>query len=105
MDNSPPRSWLWPASRLGEAPALTTGFEAQPAETPYSDFERQLPHMGPALVHFPTSDGSAFLALLPGSMLLTPDLKKVRASPAAIRSALCSNMEAPVLLEIQETLN
>jgi ATP-binding cassette, subfamily B, bacterial len=134
MDISLPKSWLWPASRLGEAlcllttgpipnprppisssidslarwiesAALTLGFEAQPAETPYSDFERQLPHMGPALIHIPTSKGPAFLALLPGSVLLTPDLKKVRVSPAAIRSALCSSMEAPVLIEIQETLD
>ena len=81
------------------------GFEAQPAETPYSDFARQLPHMGPALIHVPTPDGPAFLALLPNSTLLTPDLKKVRVSPAAIRTALCSGMEAPVLREIQETLD
>jgi ATP-binding cassette, subfamily B, bacterial len=134
MDTSLPKSWLWPGSRLGEAlcllttgpipnpqppipssinllgrwiesAALTLGFEAQPSETPYSDFERQLPHMGPALIHIPTDHGPTFLALLPGSMLLTPDLKKVRVSPAAIRSALCSSMEAPVLLEIQETLH
>ncbi len=142
MDTSLPKSWLWPGSRLGEAlcllttapipnpqppipssinslgrwiesAALTLGFEAQPSETPYSDFERQLPHMGPALIHIPTdaaggvssNDGPAFLALLRGSTLLTPDLKKVRVSPAAIRSALCSSMEAPVLLEIQETLH
>ena len=134
MDTSLPKSWLWPASRLGEplcllttgpipnpqrpipssidslgrwieSAALTLGFEAQPAETPYSAFERQLPHMGPALIHIPTSDGPAFLALLAGSTLLTPDLKKVRVSPAAIRSALCFSMEAPVLLEIQKTLD
>jgi ATP-binding cassette subfamily B protein len=135
MDTSLPKSWLWPPSRLGEAlcfltagpslanpqppipqgigslarwlesAALTLGFEAQPSETPYSDFERHLPKMCPALIHIPTNDGPAFLALLPGSTLLTPDLERVRVSPAAIRSALCSSMEAPVLLEIQEMLD
>jgi ATP-binding cassette subfamily B protein len=120
-----PDSLLWPSSRLGEAlslltkvpgppnphppipdswierAALTLGFEAQPAESTYSDFERQLPHMGPALI----AVGPAFLALLPGSILLTPELKKVRVDPAAIRSALCAAIEEPILREIQETLD
>ena len=135
MDTSLPESCLWPPSRLGEvahalvraaatlvstppseldldalglwleSAALTMGFEAQPAETPYCDFERQLPRMGPALIHIPTAAGPAFLALLPNGSLLTPDLKKVRVSPADIRSALCSGIEAPVLEEIQATLD
>jgi ATP-binding cassette subfamily B protein len=135
MDTSLPESWLWPPSRLNdvahallravstllltppaktdidsiahwlESAALLIGYEAQPAETPYSDFERQLHHMGPALIHIPTAAGPAFLAILPNGFLLTTDLAKVRVSPAAIRSALCSSMEAPVLHEIQETLD
>jgi ATP-binding cassette, subfamily B, bacterial len=88
-----------------ESAALSIGFEAQPAETPYSDFEHDLRRMGPALIHVPTAEGPAFLAILPGSTLLTPDLRKVRVSPDAIRSALCSSMEAPILREIQETLD
>jgi ATP-binding cassette subfamily B protein len=120
-----PKSWLWPTSRLGEALSLLTkvpgspnaqspapdwwiesaaqtlGFEAQPAETSYVEFERQLDHMGPALI----AAGSAYLALLPGSRLLTPALKKVRANPSVIRSALCATFEAPILREIQETLD
>src|ERR1700722_707438 len=120
-----PDSWLWPPSRLGEAlslltkvpgvanpqspisdswiesAALTMGFEAQPSESTYSEFERQLPHMGPALI----AVGPAFLALLPRSIVLTPELKKVHVDPAIIRSALCSAIEAPILREIQETLD
>jgi ATP-binding cassette subfamily B protein len=128
-------SWLWPPSRLGEvahalvraaSPLLATpppnadldalanwlesatlalGFEAQPAETTYADFEQHLRQMGPALIHIPTDDGPAFLAILPGAMLLAPNLTKIRVDPALIRSALCAGMEAPVLREIQQTLD
>src|SRR5579862_3894434 len=130
MANSLPESWLWPASRLGEllgfltrrpglanpqipadifhwleSAALAMGFEAQPAETPYSDFDRQLRHMGPALIHVPTDAGPAFVAILSDGRLLTRESKKVRIAAAAIRSAICSSFEAPVLHEIQETLD
>ena len=117
-----PDSWLWPSSRLGEAAhalvrgpspllatppsdagldslanwleaaALSMGFEAQPAETTYADFERDLSIMGPAIVHIPTAAGPAFLAILPGCTLLTPALTKVCVAPAAIRSALCDSL-------------
>jgi ATP-binding cassette, subfamily B, bacterial len=130
-----PDSWLWPPSRLAdvahalmraaspllatppadadldslanwlESAALALGFEAQPAETTYADFEQHLRQMGPALIHIPTAAGPAFLALLPGSVLLTPNLTKIRIDPAAIRSALCGNMEAAILREIQQTLD
>ena len=120
---------LWPASRLGEAllslaeakagklpatrwdpdwleaAARSIGLEAQPVEIPYADFERQLPKIGPAILHVPTKDGDAFLAILSGRTVLTPGGKKARIAPAAIRSALCEEMEAPVVQEIQETLD
>jgi ATP-binding cassette subfamily B protein len=129
MANSLPDSWLWPSSRLGEALSLLTnvpgcvnpqppipdwwiesaaqtlGFEAQPAETPYADFERHLSVMGPALLQVPTSEGPAFLAILPNCTLLTPDLKNVRTDPSAIRTMLCGSFEAPALLEIQQLLD
>jgi ATP-binding cassette subfamily B protein len=135
MVNSLPESWLWPKSRLGEvahallraasplvatpppdadvdvlarwleSAALTLGFEAQPAETTYADFERDFRHMGPALLHVSTDSGPAFLAILPDSTLLTPDLKKTRVHPALIRAVLCAALEAPILHEIEETLD
>ena len=132
MANSLPESWLWPPSRLGEllcllthgprlanpqspipndlshwldSAALTMGFEAQPAETPYIEFEHHLRHIGPALIHVPTDGGPAFLAILPGGRVLTTDLTKVGADPAVIRTALCASFESPVLDEIQETLD
>lgn len=134
MAGSLPKSWLWPASRLGEALTVLTsgpdlanrqppmalsidalaawlesaaesiGLEAQPTETAYPDFERQLPQMGPALVYVPGEEGPAFLAILPGPKLLTSDLKKIRVDPAAIRSAICASMEAPILAEIEQML-
>ncbi len=55
-----------------ESAALTLGFEAQPAETTYADFERHLLQMGPALIRI----GPKFLAILPGSMILTPGFNK-----------------------------
>jgi ATP-binding cassette subfamily B protein len=120
-----PDSWLWPSSRLGEALSLLTnvpgapnpqspipdswiesaaqtlGIEAQPAETSYAEFDRQLGHMGPALI----AVGPAFLALLPGAILLTPEHTKVRVDPSVIRSALCADVETPILLDIQQTLD
>src|SRR4051794_28391185 len=93
---------LWPASRLGEAllalaeirnkklpspewdpdwleaAARTLDFEAQPVEIPYADLERHLQKLGPALLHVFSKDGDVFLAVLPGSAVLTPAGKKVR---------------------------
>lgn len=135
MANSFPESWLWPPSRLAdvaraleraasplgatpppgadvdslanwiESAALAMGLEAQPTETTYADFERHLRIMGPALLHIPTEAGPAFLAVLPNSKLLTPDLKKVAIDPATIRSALFESIEAPILHDIQQTLD
>jgi ATP-binding cassette, subfamily B, bacterial len=105
VSTPPPNLDLDSLARWLESAALTLGFEAQPSETPYSDFERQLRHMGPALIHIPTAHGPAFLAILPSGALLTPDLSEVRVSPTVIRSALCSSIEAPALREIQETLD
>ena len=89
-----PDSWI-------ESAAQTLGFEAQPAETSYAEFERQLSRMGPALI----AVGPAFLALLPSAILLTPEHTKVRVDPAVIRSALCADVEAPIFREIQQTLD
>lgn len=129
-----PESWLWPSSRLGEllsrltgAPvpansqpptavrlealahwlesaALAMGFEAQPAETTYADLEHDLRRMAPALICVPGENGAAFLAILKGAKILTPSLETVRVDPALIRSALCAEFEAPVVYEIQKTL-
>lgn len=135
MDNSLLKSCLWPAARLGEAllalapagytidlphppdtnsdalfrwmeaAALTLGFEAQPAETTYSEFDHQLRTLGPAIIYVPAEFGPAFLAVLRGGDLLAPDLSKVRVAPAAIRSALCGRIETPIVREVLAMLD
>ena len=87
-----------------ESAALSIGFESQPVEASYGGFERQLRRMGPALIYVPTDDGPKFLALLANSVCLTPGLNKAPVSPALIRSTLCTDLEAPIVQQIQETL-
>jgi ATP-binding cassette, subfamily B, bacterial len=126
-----PESWLWPLSRLGEAlgalarvpavpspqspvpdpalwlesAALAIGFEAQPAETTYADFDRDFLRMGPGLLHVATASGPAFLAMVPSGWILAPDGSKLRADPALIRSVICADVEEPILREIHQMLD
>jgi ATP-binding cassette subfamily B protein len=103
-------AFVWPASRFDDARkaleqesgALHIGLEALATEMSYADFERRLPTLGPALLQMPGEDG--FLAILANSTLLSPDRTKVKIDLSAVRAALCSEMEAPVLKQIQETL-
>ncbi len=124
-------SWLWPASRLGdvahtlmraastlvstpppnadldslgrwlESAALAMGFEAQPAESTYATFARDLARMGPALIYVAPANG--FLAIARDGSLLTPSGRQ-RLDAGAVRSALCAEFEVPVLQEIRKTL-
>jgi ATP-binding cassette, subfamily B, bacterial len=122
-----PKDWFWPASRLGdamrelvgatstlpaahldadpgrwlEAAALRLGVEAQPAESTYPSFARDLPRMGPALIYVGPARG--FLAIACDGSLLTPSGKQ-RLDAGAVRSVLCAEVEARVLQEIQKTL-
>jgi ATP-binding cassette subfamily B protein len=105
MATPPPEADIDALAHWLESATLTMGFEAQPAETTYADFEQHLSSMGPALLHVPTNSGPKFLAILPSGRLLTPALTKVSVAPAIIRSALCATFEAPILREIQHTLD
>ncbi len=123
-------SLLWPASQLGDAlqalaqktderlqtpgeiaddwlenAAAWLGLEAQAVETPYADFESQVSAMGPALIRMP----GGFLAVCKSRSrstvtVLGPDRNKHKVSPAAIRSALCSEIEAPVAKQVEQLL-
>ena len=83
-----------------ESAASRLGMEAQPVETPYSDFDRQLPAMGPAILRMP----GGFLVILRGARVLAPDGTRHRVDPAAIRSLLCAEMEAPVAEQVEDLL-
>lgn len=91
--------WLTTAARKQNV-------EAQPTETTYAAFERDIPAMAPALIQLPAGDGVAFLALIPGKhpQALGPDLTSHRVSPSAIRTLLCGPREAAVGSEIQRIL-
>lgn len=116
---------LWPESRAGDAllalsrasglvtinqrdapssdpefGARRLGLEAWPVEMSYSDFERQFSKIGPALLRMP----GGFCAVLRGAIVLTPEGKRVAVKCAAVRSALYSETEGPILKQVQETL-
>ena len=121
---------LWPSARIADALAalaresgFTTGnqkleagnvdlefaarsldLEARPIETSYADFERLLPKLAPVLLRAPGIEGESFLAILPDSVVLSPDLQKVRMPPASIRSLLCGGKEAVLAQQAQEAL-
>jgi ATP-binding cassette subfamily B protein len=133
MANSLPESWLWPASRLGEAlNAIVAHALLRAASTIVStppdlnsvDQWLESAALTLGLEAQPTETtyadferhlhqmgpaliqiGPNFLAILPGLMILTPTLTKIRPDPALIRSALCSAFETLILQEIQETLD
>jgi len=88
-----------------ESAAPTLGIEAWPVESPYPEFEKQLRHMGPALLHVPSAEGSKFLAILGNSTFLRPDLREVHFTASDVRSELCGAIERPIVAEIQETLD
>jgi ATP-binding cassette, subfamily B, bacterial len=88
-----------------ERAAAWLGVETQAVETPYPDFEGQVSGMGPALIRIP----GGFLAVCKSRSrsvvtVFAPDGNKHKVSPAAIRSALCSEIEAPVAEQVQQLL-
>ena len=116
---------LWPESRAVdavEALALASGLpgvatdrqnttsipaaadmfdlEAQPVEILYSDLERQMAKIGPALVRA----GAGFLAICTGGKILAPDGRKHKVGAAAIRATLCAGQEASVAGPIDDLL-
>jgi len=88
-----------------ETAAAWLGLEAQAVETPYADFERQVTAMGPALIRMPIG----LLAVCKSRSrskvtVLGPDRNKHKVSPAALRSALCSEFEEPVAKQVEQLL-
>jgi hypothetical protein len=88
-----------------ESAALRLGIEAQPAESSYPEFEKQLCHIGPALLYVLAIQGPTLLATLDNSTFLTPDLRKAHVAPLDVRSELCAAIEGQIVTQIQEMLD
>lgn len=91
-----------------EAVASCLGIEAEPTESPYADVEQLVRSAGPALLRIPGEDEPRFLALLKGGRrvvsLIGPDLAVHRLQSEAVRAALCGELEAPLVAEVDQLL-
>src|SRR6185369_12035749 len=83
--------------------------EAEPTETIYPETERLICSSAPALLQLTLDGEPRFLLLLesdPRSVsLLGPVLTLRRFKPEAIRSAICHNLEKPLLADINKLLD
>ncbi|NIQ83243.1 MAG: hypothetical protein GTN93_35300, partial [Anaerolineae bacterium] len=94
--------------RRVEAIASKMGLEAKPVWTPYAEVEELLRSAGPALIRLPGQGQVHFLALLGGGRramtILGPDVTVHRLRLEVIRSALCQEVEAPVVAETERLI-
>jgi ATP-binding cassette subfamily B protein len=94
-------SWL-------EAAAEQLGLEAEPAAAPYGEWEGLLRRCGPALLRLAGPGNSRYLAVLRGEgrsvVVLGPDLARRRVRRGAMRAALCSEVEATHVAEVDALL-
>ena len=84
------------------------GLEIEPVEIPYPAIERQLQVLGPAVLRLPGNGQRHFLAVLRGSRklrVLGPDLAVRRLPMEPVRAALCLEVEASLLPEVDRLLN
>ncbi len=102
-----------------QAEAEWLGLEAETVEAPYAEVDQLVTTAGPALLHLrdglgdarPGQSSAQFLALLrprrPGGRvvsLLTPALSVVHLAPETVCQALCRDVEAPALGDIERIL-
>ncbi len=87
--------------------AMAWGLEVEPVQAPYTEAERFLRGVGPALFRLPATlypSEPRFLVLLKSgrwrSVFLDPELAIRRTSPQVLRDALCFEIEAPHLNSI-----
>ncbi|MDD5580640.1 MAG: ABC transporter ATP-binding protein [Methylobacter sp.] len=93
--------WIeWMSDRLG--------LEAEPVETPVSQFEQLLRNVGPAVLQIKIDEDIRFLLLVKlkfGKLqLIGPDLRIRRCPVEVLRAAVCAPFEAPVGAEIERLL-
>jgi len=88
--------------------AASLGIEAEPSDTRYAQLESHLRTAGPALIRLPSKENPRFIALLDGSRgsvsILAPDLAVHRVSISVLAAALCREIEAPMVAEIDSLL-
>lgn len=85
------------------------GIEAVSVETPYTEIEKMLKDVGPAILRLPDKDTPKFLAILKGKRqrisVLAPDLSVRRIPLENIRTGLCHELEAPLADPIDQLLS
>ncbi len=107
---TPPDGLAFDDDALGqwlEASAGLLGLEVEQVESPYAEVERFIRDAGPAILRIPGEVEPRFLALLSGRRkvsVLTPDLAVHRLKPEVIRAALCREIEAPLMAEMDQLL-
>lgn len=94
-----------------EAVAAQLKIEAEPAASSYAEIEQFIRDATPALLRLPDifEDGQTyFLTLLKRSwgriLVIGPDFKVCPVDPQVIRTALCHEVESPLVAEIDEML-
>jgi ATP-binding cassette subfamily B protein len=107
---SPPIAWNSESQTAAWIGAQASAFamEAEHVECPYPETEAMLKNCGPALLRVRARTEICFLAVLRGSAahvtVVTPALTLHRVDLETLRSAICQEMEAPVLAETQRLL-
>lgn len=88
--------------------AAWLGVEAEASETSYAQLESYLRTAGPALLRLPGQENPRFIALLAanhrGLSLIAPDLTVHNVASEVVRTALCREIEAPLLAGIESLL-
>ena len=91
-----------------EAPADWLGLEAEPVEARYAEVEGLVRRAGPTILWLPGVGEPRFIALLGGRRrtvsVLGPDLAVHRLRPEAVRAALCREIEAPLVADVDRLL-
>ena len=91
-----------------DAVAGRLGFEAEPIETPYSEFDGVLRGSGPALLRLPGKTEARFLALIAGStksaLVIGPDAKVHRVPLQSVRAEVCHELEAPLVAKLNRMM-
>jgi ATP-binding cassette subfamily B protein len=82
--------------------------EVEAILAPYAEIEWLVRGAGPALIRIPAQGEPRFLALLGGGRQVTvlgPDHRVHQVRPAVVCTALCQNLEAPLLAEVERLLD